>query len=261
LIRPTRGRAWVLGKPCGDIPVRGRIGYLPDTPAFGAHLTAWQFLSICARLLKLATADRSARIEEVLDIVKMSEHRHEVLHSYSRGMLQRIGIAQALLNRPELLILDEPLTGLDPEGRKELLEIACTRKASGVCVFFCSHILSDVEKLCDRVGILSRGQLRACGPLHKLLSTSGCLVRVPAGQDQVLKDLLTEADGSHRAPDGSWIVEFTDQVKAARLKERSFPAGVVCEDRQEGLEELFFRMTKDSPPEGLAVPAAVKTEL
>ncbi len=244
LIRPTKGKAWVLSKPCGDIKVREKVGYLPDTPAFGSHLTAGQFLNICARLLKIPKADRGNRVEEVLHIVRMTEHRNQDLNGFSRGMLQRVGVAQALLNKPELLILDEPLVGLDPEGRKELLQILRERKEEGVCVFFCSHILHDVENLCDRIGILSRGRLKLSGPLSKLLSSNGCNVTVPAAQEEFAKELLSEADGSRRGKDGQWILEFEDEARADEIQDRELPDGVTVEGRRESLEDLFFRMTR-----------------
>ena len=114
LIRPTEGNAWVLGKPCSDIRIREKIGYLPDSPAFGTHMSAVQFLKTCCRLLKMADGDSKIKIEEVLDVVRMTKHRNSQLSGFSRGMLQRIGIAQALLNDPELLILDEPAASLEP---------------------------------------------------------------------------------------------------------------------------------------------------
>ncbi len=244
LIRPTSGQAWVLGKPCTDIRIREKVGYLPDSPAFGAHLTAEQFLSICTRLLGIQRAERPRRISEVLDIVHMTRHRHSQLAGFSRGMLQRIGIAQALLNDPELLILDEPLVGLDPEGRKELLQIMQDRKEHGVAVFFCSHILSDVESLCDRIGILSEGRLKTSGPLEDLLAPNGAVLQVPAEQDELAKELMGMADSSHRGENNSWVLEFADSEKVAEVSARAFPEGVSLKQRKEKLEDLFFRMTK-----------------
>ncbi|MEM2915683.1 MAG: ABC transporter ATP-binding protein, partial [Candidatus Bathyarchaeia archaeon] len=194
LIRPTSGQAWVLGKPIGDIAIREKIGYLPDSPAFGTHLTPWQFLNICARLLKLPSSIRPQRIEAVLEMVHMKDHKHEAMSGFSRGMLQRIGIAQAMLNLPKLLILDEPLVGLDPEGRRELLDIVRERKSEGVCVFFCSHILSDVETLCDQIGILYKGKLQIVGEIKSLLGENGIQITIPADQEETIQSLLKFAD-------------------------------------------------------------------
>lgn len=246
LIRPSKGNAWVLGKPCSDIRVREKIGYLPDSPAFGSHLSAAQFLKTCCRLLRISDADAKLKIEEVLDIVRMSKHRNDQLSGFSRGMLQRIGIAQALLNEPELLILDEPLVGLDPVGRRELLDIVRGRKENGVCVFFCSHILSDVESLCDHVGILSNGKLMASGQMSSLLKSTGHTVSVPIRYEDFAKKAMMVADNSHRGDDGRWVLEFESDDEFRKLEKDGLPDGVECFDRKERLDDLFFRMTKES---------------
>ncbi|RMD77878.1 MAG: ABC transporter ATP-binding protein [Lentisphaerae bacterium] len=244
LIRPTSGRAWVLGKPCGNIRIREKIGYLPDSPAFGTHLTPRQFLSICARLLKLHGEERNKRIDNVLEMVHMREHADEAMSGFSRGMLQRIGIAQAMLNLPQLLILDEPLVGLDPEGRHELLSIIRERKEDGVCVFFCSHILSDVESLCDQVGILRKGELQIAGRLKDLLQENGVVVKIPPHQEDAAKDLLPLADSSHRGEGGLLILEVMQPENVERIRAQELPDGIEIAPRKEKLEDLFFRITK-----------------
>jgi ABC-2 type transport system ATP-binding protein len=243
LIRPTRGNAWVLGKPCGDVQVRKRIGYLPDAPAFDSHLTAQQFLMLCSRLLKLPRRDRRDKVESVLVEVGMTEHAKEPLGDFSRGMIQRIGIAQALLNDPELLILDEPLVGLDPHGRRELLEIVLAQKKNGTTVFFCSHILSDVEKLCDSVGILNRGRLQCAGPLEKLLGVAGVYVTV-AGDVDGASQMVMSADGSQKLEDGAWRLEFENTEKWEAACAGKVPESARIESRSEGLEAFFFRTIK-----------------
>jgi ABC-2 type transport system ATP-binding protein len=247
LIRPTGGSAWVLGEPCSNIDVRGKIGYLPDSPAFGTHLSARQFLKTCAKLLRLTDRDAKLKIDEVLGIVRMSKHKNEQLSGFSRGMLQRIGIAQALLNDPELLILDEPLVGLDPVGRKELLDIVRSRKEAGVSVFFCSHILSDVESLCDRVGILNEGRLMVTGTMDDLLTANGCSLSIPAASEEFAKGAMMQADNSHREADGGWVLEFFDDKKFEAIAEKGLPDNVRKVVRKEGLEDLFFRMTDAHP--------------
>ena len=174
LIRPTGGKATVLGKPYDDVESKNRIGFLPDSPAFTPTLSATEFLDVCARLLKIPSERRKKRVEEVLEIVRMSQHAKSKIGTFSRGMLQRIGIAQAILNDPELLILDEPLLGLDPYGRQEFKEIILGQKHDfHASVFFSSHILSDVEEICDSISILNKGRLLCSGPLHSLLSGGG----------------------------------------------------------------------------------------
>ena len=159
LIKPSEGNATLFGKPVGKFEIKKQIGFLPDSPAFSGYLSAYEFLVICAKLLKIPRARRKDRIFEVLDMVKMSEHAKSKLAGFSRGMVQRIGIAQAILNDPKLLILDEPLVGLDPLGRQEFKDIIMEQKKRGISVFFCSHILSDVEKICDHIGILYKGEM------------------------------------------------------------------------------------------------------
>jgi ABC-2 type transport system ATP-binding protein len=249
LIRPTAGHAWVLGEPCGDVAVRARIGYLPDNPAFSPHLTAYQFLSLCGKLLRLPPDLRRTRIQEVLEAVGMTEKAHQAIRGYSRGMVQRVGIAQALLNHPELLVLDEPLVGLDPHGRKDLLEIVRQQRSKGTCVFFCSHILSDVEKLCDRVGILRKGQLLATGSLDELLGGKGTELVLPPGHDALARELLLEAEESHHDATGSWRLAFGAAMPPERLRERQLPEGAIVRTRRESLEELFFRLTKEGGDE------------
>ena len=244
LIRPTGGRAWVLGTPCGDVAIRQRIGYLPDNPAFSPHLTAWRFLGLCAKLLRIASDQRRERIREALEVVSMSEHAHQRLGEFSRGMIQRIGIAQAILNRPDLLILDEPLVGLDPHGRKDLLDIVLQQKKRGACVFFCSHILSDVEKLCDQVGILSRGKLLCAGSLDDLLGAKGMQVTIPAAHEALARELTLQADDTHHLDGGGWRLTFANGQRAEALQERSWPEDVQVQPFREGLEECFFRLTR-----------------
>ena len=247
LIRPTRGKAWVLGESTDNIDVRAKVGYLPDSPSFGAYLSAQGFLQQCARLLKIPRDRRAGRLDEVLHAVRMQDHRTELLSTFSRGMLQRIGIAQALLNEPELLILDEPLVGLDPEGRKEVLQIMRERGDKGVCVFFCSHILSDVEALCDRVGILSRGELQAVGTTAHLLAAEGAELTIPAAHEALARELLITADSSSRGPDQTWILEFSDKETIRSLRDRDLPPDVSMRQRRERLETLFFRLTGTGP--------------
>jgi ABC-2 type transport system ATP-binding protein len=250
LIRPSEGRAWVLNEPCGNVRVRGRIGYLPDSPAFSGFLTARQFLNLCARLLRIPKARRRSKIDEVLEVVRMTPYADNKLGGFSRGMIQRIGIAQSILNEPELLILDEPLVGLDPEGRRELLDIVAEQKQRGVCVFFCSHILSDVEKLCDSVAILCKGKLVTTGALQDLLASRGTIVAIPASEESVAKELMLEADDIHKREDGGWKLEFHDEAKCARLRERSLPESIHLAPIKESLDDLFFRSVRPIDPEG-----------
>lgn len=244
LIKPSAGRAWVLGKPADDVKIKQYIGYLPDGPCFSPYLKAYEFLNICAKLLKIPSSQRRARIEEVLDTVKMTEHASSKLGGFSRGMTQRIGIAQAILNKPQLLILDEPLVGLDPHGRQELKAIINRQKQAGTNVFFCSHILSDVESICDRVGILSKGELLCCGPIAELLSETGFRVVVKPGHDSLMQKLMPEASSSTKLSNGGWELVFnnnSDVKKHIDAYMEKNPDSLTSSPSRESLEDFFFR--------------------
>jgi|UniRef100_A0A7C3UX36 ABC-2 type transport system ATP-binding protein len=166
LIKPTKGKITVLGKNPSDTAIKRRIGYLPESPYFYDYLTAYEFLSFCAEVLNA----KENKIDELLQLVDMKEARDVQLKNFSRGMLQRIGVAQALLGDPELIILDEPMGGLDPIGRKEVRDIIVNLRKEGKTIFFSSHILSDAEMICDRVGILVKGKLLKVGRTAQILS-------------------------------------------------------------------------------------------
>jgi len=159
LHRPSSGRAEILGGPVSSVPGRARIGYLPERPYFYDHLTAEEFLHFYGSLHGMRAAARRDKINVLLPLVQMERVRKVPLRKFSKGMLQRIGLAQALINDPELLVLDEPSSGLDPMGRMLIRDVIAELKQRGVTILFSSHILSDVENICDRVAILVNGKL------------------------------------------------------------------------------------------------------
>ena len=171
LLYPTSGRAEVLGRPPWDVSTKGRIGFLPEGPYFYDYLTGEEFLDFYGRLFDIEGPRRRGRIEELTRLVGLTEFKGMKLRSYSKGMLQRIGLAQALINDPELIVLDEPMAGLDPVGRKELTDIILKLKSRGKTIFFSSHILSDVERICDRVAIIDRGTLVYLGKVKELIGS------------------------------------------------------------------------------------------
>ena len=244
LIKPSAGSALILGKPPSDIGIKMQIGFLPDAPAFSSYLSANEFLIICAKLLKIPKDIRKKRIEEVLEIVHMTKHAKSKLGSFSRGMVQRIGIAQAILNKPKLLILDEPLVGLDPHGRQELKDIIMHEKSNGATIFFCSHILSDVENICDHLGILNNGKLLCSGKIDDLLSETGLRVHIDKGHDDLAQLLLPYATGTLKLPDGAWelVLPQDDNIsaKVKSLRDKN-PDSVVLTSARENLENFFFR--------------------
>ncbi|MDB5096089.1 MAG: hypothetical protein JWM80_510 [Cyanobacteria bacterium RYN_339] len=169
LLRPTSGKVKLFGHDPMDPGVRARVGFLPENPYYNTYLTGREFLVFCADLFGIPKAVRDPRIEELLDLVSMREAAGTQLRKYSKGMLQRIGIAQALINDPELVFLDEPTSGLDPLGHRQIGEIIAQLKARGKTLFFNSHIMTDVQQICDRIAILHKGKLVAIGTIDELL--------------------------------------------------------------------------------------------
>jgi ABC-2 type transport system ATP-binding protein len=169
LLRPTSGTTRILGEPVESVRVRRRIGYLAENPYFYDYLTAEEFLTYIGRLFGLSGPGLRNKVRNLLESVGLEGRARVQLRKFSKGMTQRIGIAQALINDPEVVFLDEPMSGLDPLGRREVRQIIVGLREKGVTVFFSSHILPDVESLCDRVAILNKGRLRETGPLHDIL--------------------------------------------------------------------------------------------
>jgi ABC-2 type transport system ATP-binding protein len=172
IVRPTTGTGKLLGKPLGDRSIKQKIGYLPENPYFYDFLTGWELLEYTAGLFEIPRSIHKQRIPALLDLVGLdrSSAKKKQLRQYSKGMVQRVGMAQALINDPELVFLDEPMSGLDPLGRKQMREIIIALGDAGKTVFFNSHVLTEVEQVCNRVGILAQGELICCGTLGELLT-------------------------------------------------------------------------------------------
>ncbi|HET6855243.1 MAG TPA: ABC transporter ATP-binding protein [Pyrinomonadaceae bacterium] len=169
LIFPTAGTARILDCDIQDVRMHERIGYLPENPYFYDYLTAREFLDYCAQIFGFAAAERKKRAADLLARVKLDEKRWDTqLRKFSKGMLQRVGLAQSLVNDPEIVFLDEPMSGLDPVGRREVRDLIAELRDEGKTVFMCSHILSDIEVLCDSVAILKQGRLAQVGHLDEL---------------------------------------------------------------------------------------------
>jgi ABC-2 type transport system ATP-binding protein len=169
LIFPTAGSARILGKPISEIEMHRDIGYLPEQPYFYDYLTATELLDYFARIHDLTAADRKERVQRMLKKVGLETAGKIQLRKYSKGMLQRVGMAQAILHDPKVVILDEPMSGLDPIGRREVRDILLQLKRDGKTVMFSTHILSDAEMLCDRVGVIVGGKLRGVGAPEQLV--------------------------------------------------------------------------------------------
>ncbi len=168
LIWPTSGRAEVLGQPPGGLAARQRLGFLPENPTFYDHLTAEELVTYFAGLFGHRGPAARQRAAAVLDLVGIESDRRRPLRQFSKGMLQRVGLAQALVNDPELLIFDEPMSGLDPIGRRDVRQIILRLRDEGRTILFSSHILSDAEQLCSHVAILAKGKLIASGAVDEL---------------------------------------------------------------------------------------------
>ena len=181
LIYPTEGTARILDHSIDDVATRSRIGYLPENPYFYDYLSGRELLEYTAALFGIPAEQAAARGEELLALIGLdSDRANRQLRKYSKGMLQRIGIAQALVNDPEVVFMDEPMSGLDPIGRREVRDLLLSLRAQGKTVFFSSHILSDVEALCDRAAILSRGKLLRCGTVQELTGNQDAALEVVA---------------------------------------------------------------------------------
>ena len=172
LIYPTSGTAWMLDREIGDVAIKSQVGFLPESPYFYEYLTGEEFLRFYGQLFGLTGLALSRKIDQLLEMVKLTEARGLPLRKFSKGMLQRIGLAQALINDPKLVILDEPMSGLDPIGRRDVRDIILRLKDEGRTIFFSTHILPDVEMICDRVGILVKGHLQAVGSVSELVGAS-----------------------------------------------------------------------------------------
>jgi ABC-2 type transport system ATP-binding protein len=187
LIFPTAGHASILGRPVGDVEVRRRIGYLPENPSFYDNVSAEELLTYFASLFGYRGPERKARVAALLDEVGLGPERRLQLRKYSKGMIQRVGLAQALVNEPDVVFLDEPMSGLDPLGRRAVRDLILRLRARGTTVFFSSHILSDAEAICSRVAILVAGKLVAAGTLAEMVP-----FRIK-GWDVVLADVTPAA--------------------------------------------------------------------
>jgi ABC-2 type transport system ATP-binding protein len=248
LIRPSSGTAEVLGKPVGDLAAKRRLGYLPESPYFYDYLTGRELLVFMAKLFGLSRAEARRRAGALLEQVDLTRAADLALRRYSKGMLQRVGIAQALVNDPELVILDEPLTGLDPLGRKDLRELIADLRRQGKTVLLSSHILADVEMLADRVAILVRGRTVNTGPLHELLDarilTTDVVVKTPS--EELVAALQQAGHTVLRVGDSAQITLTEEQAvdPVLQLVQQHHGSIHAVTPRKESLEDLVVRQAK-----------------
>jgi ABC-2 type transport system ATP-binding protein len=221
LLSPTCGRAKVLGLPPGALSARQRLGFLPENPAFYDHLTADELVTYFAGLFGWRGEDRRRRVARALDQAGLGAERKRPLRQFSKGMLQRVGLAQALVNDPELLILDEPMSGLDPIGRRDVRDLILRVRDEGRTVLFSSHILSDAEMLCSRVAILSRGRVMVAGPLAELMNgcagTAGWEIAMSNIQPGVAASLVRHVRRITRISEGQYNIQIGPHDRAEPL--------------------------------------------
>ncbi len=184
LIRPTSGQLKIAGKEASDMKVKRLIGYLPENPYFYDHLSAKELLKFGGRSCNMDSASIKSRSDSLLEQLELTEAMKRPLRSYSKGMVQRAGLALALIHDPQILILDEPMSGLDPTGRRKVFDLILKLKKEGKTIFFSSHILHDIERLCDRAAILVNGKLSRLVDVKEDLSTG-----------QTMEDLFMEEIG------------------------------------------------------------------
>jgi ABC-2 type transport system ATP-binding protein len=253
LIFPSSGQARILGKPVGDVQVRQRIGFLAENPYFYDYLTAEEVLSYFARLFGYRGTDVTARVSAVLDEVGIAGERRMRLRQFSKGMLQRVGLAQAIINDPEVVFLDEPMSGLDPLGRRQVRDLILRLKARGCTVFFSSHILSDAEALCSRVAIMAQGRLVASGPLGDIahLHLKGWEIIASNVPPTLMAGLQQQARSITALADGRYMIELPadgvpEHVLVALIESGAKIVSLV--PVRETLEDYFIRTVQAASP-------------
>lgn len=240
LIFPTSGSAEVLGRPAGDLEMRRQVSYLPETPYFYDHLTGVELLDFYARLFGIPAKVRLKRVHDLMDQVGLRNDKSKHLKQYSKGMLQRIGIAQSLVNDPKLLILDEPTSGLDPVAHIEIRHLILSLREKGKTIFLSSHQLPDVELVCDRVAILNYGKMARAGTVEEL--TRGTTTRITARLDAESRAALQEQMSLVVGQDGLVELEEADPAKVSStidlIRARKGDIVSVVPQRQR-LEDVF----------------------
>lgn len=247
-ITPTGGEAKLLGQPLGDRDARARIGFLPEKFQFHEFLTAEEFLDFHGKLYGMSRAARKQRIPETLEQVGLIARRKSKVGEFSKGMQQRVGLAQAILNDPDLVILDEPTSALDPLGRREVREIVTQLKAQGKTVLLNSHLLSEIEMTCDRVAIIKAGQVVRQGTMDDLLAAPSTVEMRVQNQTPALLRALESLSHSVTVSGEMVTAAIGDEAIVPDLAAAVVGAGgrlLSLVPRRESLEDLFIRVVED----------------
>jgi len=243
LIRATRGTVSLFGDDEPSLDARARIGYLPEHPYFYDYLTPVEILDFYGRLFGIPNKERRKRIDALLERVGLEDARRRALRKFSKGMLQRVGIAQALINDPDLLVLDEPLSGLDPIGRKEIRDILVELRSRGKTIFFSSHILSDIETICDRVAIIHHGKVQDVGRVEDLVDPEEKYTEITfrGGDEQAISTGISSEWEMDRIGDYRRLKLQGGVQKALRVLVQANAQIESVQQKGESLEELFVR--------------------
>ncbi len=247
LVTPTKGTVRVLGQPIKHVQSRKRVGYLPEFPSFHRWLQAREFLEFHGRLFGLRGTYLEKRITEVLEMVGLSGRGNQKLGTFSKGMLQRIGLAQAIIHKPELVILDELVSGLDPVGQRDMRELLRELKSEGTSIFLNSHLLADVEAICDRVAIINQGRILKVGAPADLFDKKKVLeVRVDHVSEELLKRLFAIARDVQQQEDkpGTLLIEIARDEQSADIADIVHACGArlyTLAPRHLSLEQIFFQ--------------------
>jgi ABC-2 type transport system ATP-binding protein len=246
LMRPTSGTARLFGRPAGDAAVRRRLGYLPESVNLHDYYSGRGLLEFYAALTGIPRADRAGRIAGLLKLLNLEEAASRPVTKYSKGMLQRLGFAQALLHDPDLIVLDEPTSSLDPVGRREFREVLLQLKRQGKTVFISSHILSEVESVCDRVAIMAKGELKRIGTLQDLSAPKSVKLVVRGVRGALIEALVATAAEVSFARD-EVVIKCGDEATRARVEGLLAENQVTAERTEvetQSLEEIFFSAIK-----------------
>jgi len=254
IIFPTSGTATILGRDIGDPEVKRKVGFLPEQPYFYDYLSAPELLDYYARLSGVPVDVRRKRIGELLERVGLGDVGNKQLRKFSKGMLQRVGIAQAIIHDPEIVFLDEPMSGLDPVGRRDVRELIQHLKDQGKTIFFSTHILSDAEALCDRVGIIHKGELRGVGVVNDFRSSvtdNTEVIWLGAGALGSVTDLVSDTHITGDTVRGTVQSDNLDRLLEKLRQQRARLISVTPINRT--LEDYFLAQTREKEEEKEAV--------